>query len=280
MILVPAHAPREELTMGTEPRPRRSLPEIVATAGLAGCGLLVLVISVFESPPITADNPWPAIGDAFGLLFLAAAFLVWRGIRAGFVVGIVLSGVFLALFGPADVQDSLTGFADLGAFLQGLVLATALAISLIYSVMGARAAWRRGAPRQQARTLPASASLAVFALGFVIGGALIGLLASGVEARLLAYAGSPGDVVILAGASEPTRANAYSPETLTVEAGTKLTWVNKDTVAHTVTSQGTSLYDSGNMATGATFSYTFARAGTYPYFCTVHPWMKGTVIAR
>jgi len=103
-------------------------------------------------------------------------------------------------------------------------------------------------------------------------------LASGVEARLLASAGSAGDVVILAGASAPSHGHAYSPQTLTVKAGTKVTWVNKDTVTHTVTSHGISLFDSGNLATGATFSYTFARAGTYPYYCTIHPWMKGTVV--
>ena len=56
-----------------------------------------------------------------------------------------------------------------------------------------------------------------------------------------------------------------------MKAGTKVTWVNKDTVTHTVTSQGISLFDSGNLATGATFSYTFARAGTYPSYCTIHP---------
>src|SRR4029077_21189036 len=125
-------------------------------------------ISFFESPPITVANPWPAIGDGFGLLLLAAAYLIWRRIRAGYVLGIIVSGIFLALFGPADVQDSLTGFADLGAFLQGLVLATALAVSLIYCVLGARQAWRRAAEPHDPRALPASAILAVFAVGFVV----------------------------------------------------------------------------------------------------------------
>src|SRR4029077_19161772 len=176
-------------------------------------------ISFFESPPITVANPWPAIGDGFGLLLLAAAYLIWRRIRAGYVLGILISGIFLALFGPADIQDSLTGFADLGAFLQGLVLATVLAVSLIYCVIGARVAWRKGAQRSEPGTFPASAGLAVFAFGFVIGGAFIGLLASGVEARLLANSGSAGDVIILAGASDPSHEHAYSPQTLTVKAG-------------------------------------------------------------
>ena len=144
--------------------------------------------------------------------------------------------------------------------------------------MGARATWRRGAQRRDASTLPATASIALFAIGFVIGGAFIGVLASGVEARLLANAGSSGDVIILAGASDPSHAHTYAPETLRVKAGTKVTWVNRDTVTHTVSSKGTSLFDSGSLATGATFSYTFTRAGTYPYYCTVHPWMKATVI--
>src|SRR3989442_756413 len=57
-----------------------------------------------------------------------------------------------------------------------------------------------------------------------------------------------------------------------------VTWVNKDTVTHTVTSDGSSLFDSGFMPTGATFQFTFTMAGTYPYYCTVHPFMKGTVV--
>ena len=65
---------------------------------------------------------------------------------------------------------------------------------------------------------------------------------------------------------------------LTVKVGKTVTWVNKDTVTHTVTSDGSSLFDSGFMPTGATFQFSFKTAGTYPYYCTVHPFMKGTIV--
>jgi plastocyanin len=54
-------------------------------------------------------------------------------------------------------------------------------------------------------------------------------------------------------------------------------WTNQDSVAHTVTSD-TAAWDSGNLATGQTFSHTFATAGTYSYHCSIHPFMTARVI--
>lgn len=68
----------------------------------------------------------------------------------------------------------------------------------------------------------------------------------------------------------------FSPASLTVNAGTTVKWTNKDPMAHTVTSD-TGLFDSGGLATDATFSYTFATAGTYAYHCTYHTYMKASV---
>ncbi len=81
-------------------------------------------------------------------------------------------------------------------------------------------------------------------------------------------------------------ADAYSPNEITVEVGTTVVWTNEDTTMHTVTS-GTvadlvatadGLFDSGFLAEGETFSYTFTEVGEFPYFCQPHPWMQGTVI--
>jgi len=69
--------------------------------------------------------------------------------------------------------------------------------------------------------------------------------------------------------------NKFIPDTLTVKAGTTVTWVNQDGYIHTVTS-GTSpkdlsgLFDSGNINGGGTFSFKFDKAGTYDYFCIPH----------
>jgi len=70
---------------------------------------------------------------------------------------------------------------------------------------------------------------------------------------------------------------AFSPATLTVKVGTTVKWTNKDSVAHTVTSD-TGLFDSGDLAAGDTFSFTFNQAGTFAYHCTMHPSMTATII--
>jgi plastocyanin len=72
---------------------------------------------------------------------------------------------------------------------------------------------------------------------------------------------------------------AFDPATITVAAGTTITWTNKDAVAHTVTSDA-NLFDSGSIATNGTFSHTFATAGTFPYHCTIHTYMTGSVTAN
>jgi plastocyanin len=85
--------------------------------------------------------------------------------------------------------------------------------------------------------------------------------------------------------------SAFSPQTITVSAGTTVTWTNKDPMSHDVTSANgpgtgattTGLFASGEFTQGQTFSYTFAKAGTYYYECTIHatqPAMHGTVIVK
>jgi len=72
---------------------------------------------------------------------------------------------------------------------------------------------------------------------------------------------------------------AFTPATITVAAGTTIKWTNKDGVAHTVTST-TGLFDSGTMGTSDTYTFKFDAAGTYPYFCKVHPAMTATVVVN
>jgi len=79
--------------------------------------------------------------------------------------------------------------------------------------------------------------------------------------------------------------NCFTPNPLTVAPGTQVTWKNTDTVSHTVTSgkpsdnQTGTVFDSGGLIKpGGTFQFTFQNAGTYDYFCIVHPWMTAQVI--
>ncbi|HEV2110111.1 MAG TPA: cupredoxin family copper-binding protein [Gammaproteobacteria bacterium] len=70
----------------------------------------------------------------------------------------------------------------------------------------------------------------------------------------------------------------FDPEVLTIPAGTTVTWSNKDEVPHTVMSSDKRFTSSGALDTGDTYSYTFTTAGSYEYFCTLHPFMKGKVV--
>ena len=89
-----------------------------------------------------------------------------------------------------------------------------------------------------------------------------------------------GSAAPATGGSAVSLANyAFSPTSLTVAAGTTVTWTNNDTAAHTVTADDGS-FDSGNLAPGATFTFTFATAGSVAYHCNYHPNMVATIVVQ
>jgi len=70
----------------------------------------------------------------------------------------------------------------------------------------------------------------------------------------------------------------FSPANITVQPGTSVTWVNNGQAPHTVTATDPEgAFDSGTLQPGESFSFTFKQPGTYAYYCTIHPFMKGTV---
>ena len=74
----------------------------------------------------------------------------------------------------------------------------------------------------------------------------------------------------------------FIPSKVSINAGDTISWTNDDTAVHTTTggsiSTGTTgTFDSGLIQSGVQYEYTFASAGTFDYFCVVHPWMSGTV---
>ncbi|AJP59719.2 hypothetical protein UC34_13255 [Pandoraea vervacti] len=73
----------------------------------------------------------------------------------------------------------------------------------------------------------------------------------------------------------------FAPATLTVKAGARVTWINRDDEPHTVTSASTPrAFASGALDTDAAFAFTFDKPGTYPYFCAVHPHMTGVIVVK
>ena len=70
---------------------------------------------------------------------------------------------------------------------------------------------------------------------------------------------------------------SFGPQVLTVAPGTKVTWKNRDDIPHTVVSTE-GVFKSRVLDTDESFSFTFDKPGTYPYFCSVHPKMTGQVV--
>ena len=72
----------------------------------------------------------------------------------------------------------------------------------------------------------------------------------------------------------------FGPATLTVAVGTTVTWTNRDDIPHTVVSTNSVFFKSKVLDTNEKFSYTFAKPGTFPYFCSIHPKMTGKVVVQ
>ena len=71
----------------------------------------------------------------------------------------------------------------------------------------------------------------------------------------------------------------FAPQSLTIKAGTTVTWTNEDDIPHTVVATAKA-FKSKVLDTDDKFSFTFATAGTYEYFCSLHPHMTGTIVVE
>ncbi len=72
---------------------------------------------------------------------------------------------------------------------------------------------------------------------------------------------------------------SFVPTTVTVAAGTTVTWTNSDDVPHTIVSDN-KIFKSKVLDTDEKFSYMFTKPGTYPYFCSVHPKMTANIVVQ
>ncbi len=105
---------------------------------------------------------------------------------------------------------------------------------------------------------------------------------------IVVFAGEPtGGQAPTASASAPVAGRAvtiaitdfkYKPVTLTVKAGSKVTWINNDGAPHTATAAGD--FDTGTLKKGESKTLKLAKQGTYAYICQFHPFMKATVVVR
>ena len=107
-------------------------------------------------------------------------------------------------------------------------------------------------------------------------GRLLLLVLSCAAFVLLVVAVSPGEPVRAAIAAVGIVDFAFQPDTITVNVGDTVTWTNNGPSAHTTTSS-TGVWNSGPLFPSQSFSVTFNTAGSFPYLCTIHPTMQGTV---
>jgi len=72
---------------------------------------------------------------------------------------------------------------------------------------------------------------------------------------------------------------SFGPDELKIAVGTTVTWTNRDDIPHTVVSND-GVFKSKVLDTDEKFSFTFSKAGTFPYFCSIHPKMVGKVVVQ
>jgi amicyanin len=72
----------------------------------------------------------------------------------------------------------------------------------------------------------------------------------------------------------------FTPPTLTVKAGTTVTWTNKDDIPHGIAATNNAFPKSRALDTDDSYSFTFTTPGTYQYFCYIHPHMVGTIVVE
>jgi plastocyanin len=103
-------------------------------------------------------------------------------------------------------------------------------------------------------------------------------LIAGGGALAAAVALAAGLASAQSGAEVSIQHHMFMPATITVPVGTTVTWTNEDGAPHTVTSDGKGLFSSGWKLKGAHYAFAFTKAGTYPYHCSIHKGMHGTVV--
>ena len=223
---------------------------------------------------IMGDSGTVLVTLIFAAVFLVAAVFSFQQKRWAYLAGAATCIVLVLLFSFVIV-DTLSNPADAQFWLviSGLPI---WSLVVLFSVLSFVHAKSGTTPKKYLATSHSTGGLLTFALiGFVVGSLTVGAIASGVILRNLS--GTRADIIIVPGAQ--TARLAFDPEVYQIGVGGTVVWINKDTTAHTVTSN-TSLFNSGSLTTGVTWSYTFTQVGTYHYYCIFHPMMVGTIIVH
>jgi len=91
--------------------------------------------------------------------------------------------------------------------------------------------------------------------------------------------GSAAATITIEASARTLGTAAFVPNPVNLAQGGAITWSNTDSTTHDMVSD-TGLWDSGRIAPSGTFNFTFAAKGTYPYHCSIHPSMTGTIVVQ
>lgn len=249
-----------------------SLNFIVTVAGLG-------YFMIFASAQIIAD--WVSgsipfydyIHIHFIVLFGLSILAVWAKPKVGYVMGLIAGLVGIAVLSPFTFVKGVSSPADYYLFIYAITIFPLMLAGSFYSLMALLELRNPTKPISSIRLYLRRLTI-ILILGFILGAGTVGSLAAVTENQLLS-ASTNADITIVHGATSLGN-NAFNPANFTITAGRTVTWVNKDTTPHTVTSE-TGLFDSGNMNPGQSWSHQFNQAGVYKYYCTLHTSMKGTI---
>jgi plastocyanin len=209
----------------------------------------------------------------FAVVFLVSAFGVMRHSRWGYILAVAITAVALLVFsdGGHGVEEFATPSNTFGFILNITFLPTLLA-TFLYSIVGLRRVWTGALPRPSP-PISRSSIFAILTVGIIIGGLMVGLLAGTTISRLISSAGTAADITIV------STTQGFSPATFYAKVSQTVTWVNHDSIDHTVTSTNSTVYfDSKALPAGATFQFKFTAVGTYTYYCSIHTEMVGKVV--
>lgn len=212
------------------------------------------------------DFPDANLGRSFLLNAVAsvvlAIALVFRREFAVRVAAAVLLVATLAAFVMSRTDNGIFGFSE-----RGLDPSPQAALALIVEIIGlvllVATLVPAVGPGASLPVAPAAVAGAV-ALLVAVGGAVL-------------WARDGGDIAADAGGANVVSIEDFTfvAPTLEVPVGATVEWVNNDAAAHTI--EGGS-FQSGNLAPGDRFTFTFTTAGEFPYFCGIHPSMQGTIV--
>jgi plastocyanin len=210
----------------------------------------------------------------FIILFAVSVILAWDRPRVGYLMAAIAGLAAVTIFTPFTFVKGVSSPADSVLFVYDVTIFPLILMAVSYSILALLE--RRNPTRPHSPGFSfVQRTIAILVVGFIIGSLTVGALTAGTENQLLNSASSSADITIPLGAGTPGN-HGYNPLNLTVTAGKIVTWVNKDTTVHSVTST-TGLFDSGNLNPGQTYSHQFSQPGVYPYHCTLHLWMKGNI---